>query len=380
MLKLEHDSAARGRTDAGRSAGAAGVGLVHDYLLVLRGAERTFAAIAELWPQAPVYTLAYDDAAMRGRFAGRTVQTSPLQRLGVRQSNFRRFLPVFPYLAERLPVDRHDLIVSSSSAFAHGVRAAPGAVHVCYCHSPFRYAWHERERALAEVRPYLRPVLGRVLTRIQDWDRRAAQRVTHYIANSEITRERLMRFYGREARVVHPPVDVDRFSPAEPEDFLLVVAELVPHKSVDVALEAARRARIPIKIVGTGPDLPRLQALYGSYAEFLGRVPDRDLAALYARALAVVIPNVEEFGIVAVEAQAAGRPVVAADGGGARETVVEGVSGVFVRPGDADELAQAIRSTDFRRFPSDRIAALAARFSAAAFRQRFSAEVTRLVP
>jgi len=354
------------------------IGLAHDYLLVLRGAERTFATMADCWPGAPIYTLLYDPPGTFARFEDHPVFTSPVQRLGIRQRGFRRLLPLFPRAAERLPVQDHELIISSSSAFAHGVRPRQDAQHVCYCHSPFRYAWHERERALEEAPRIARPLLGAVLNRVRDWDLEAAQRATHYIANSRITQQRIAEFWGRDSVVVHPPVEVDRFSIGEPQDFLLVVMELVRHKRVDFALEAARRAGRPIKVVGTGPDRERLERLHGDHAEFLGRVDDEPLAGLYSSALALVVPNVEEFGIAAVEAQAAGRPVVAVNAGGVRETLIDGETGILVPVDDHDALAEALSQTNFTRFSPQRIHAHALGFSADAFKHRLTSEVERL--
>jgi glycosyltransferase involved in cell wall biosynthesis len=354
------------------------VGLVHDYLLVMRGAERTFSEMAECWPGAPVYTLLYDEGGTGARFSSRTVRTSYLQLTRASQRNFRHLLAFFPRAARALPIQEHDTIVSSSSAFAHMVRRRSDAVHVCYCHSPFRYAWFERERALAETPRPLRPAVRRALDAHRGHDLRAAAEVTHYITNSALSRRRIQDFWNRDASVIHPPVDVDRFRTADPEDYLLVVTELVPHKRVDVALEAARRAGWPVRVVGTGPQLGELRRRYGSTARFLGRVPDAELAELYARAAALVLPNVEEFGIAAVEAQAAGRPVVAAAAGGALETVVDGQTGVLVTPGDVDAMAEALRETDFGRFEPARLTHHAARFSAASFKQRLRLEVERL--
>lgn len=355
------------------------VGLVHDYLLVMRGAERTFAELATCWPDAPIYTLLYDAVGTDNRFADRSVHASYVQRIGSRQHNFRRLAPVFPHAIQRLPVSDHDLVISSSSAFAHGVRAGDDAQHVCYCHSPFRYAWHEQSET-ANAAPRLgRPIIRRGLARFRRWDYRAAQRVDHYIANSEITRERLQEYYGRDAcAVIHPPVDVGRFYIGEPRGYLLVVGELVSHKRVEVALEAARRAGRHIKVVGSGPDAERLHAVYGDSAEFLGRVSDAELAQLYAGALALVMPNVEEFGIAAVEAQAAGRPVVAADAGGARETVIDGETGVLVPPGDVAALSEAMREVEFSRFHPRRIQRHAAQFSVEAFKSRLSEAVAQI--
>jgi glycosyltransferase involved in cell wall biosynthesis len=347
-----------------------GVGLVHDYLLVLRGAERTFAAMADCFPRAPIHTTLYSARGTQGRFAGHPVHTSNLQHLGIRQRGFRALLPFFPTAVERLAVQDHDVVISSSSAFAHGVRPRQGAAHVCFCHSPFRYVWHERELALTEAPPTLRPMLTRTLDRIRAWDVEAAGRVTVYLAGSELVRRRIGDYYGRESAVLHPPVETRRFTPAEPEDFFLTVGEVVRHKRVDVAIEAARRAGRRIKVVGTGPELPRLRARHGDHVEFLGRLSDEELADLMPRAQALVVANVEEFGIAAVEAQAAGRPVLAVDAGGVRETVIDGVTGVRVPTGTVDEFAQAMRDVPFGAFDRDAIVRNAARFDVTRFRAR----------
>jgi glycosyltransferase involved in cell wall biosynthesis len=343
--------------------------LVHDYLLVMRGAERTFAALSDAWPDAPVFTLLYDEAGTERRFADRTVTSSPLQRLPVRQRNFRALLPVFPMTARRLDLSGFECVLSSSSAFAHGVRTPAGARHICYCHSPFRYAWHERAGALSELSPPLRPALRLVLRRQRQFDRRAARAVDLYLANGRLTQERIRRFWGRDAEVVHPPVDVERFELGEPADHVLFVGELVRHKRPEVAIEAAAAAGRRIKVVGAGPELASLRRRYGREAEFLGRVGDEALRELYAEAAALVVPNVEEFGIAAVEAQAAGRPVVAVDAGGARETVVPGRTGLLVPNGDTGALARALRA-DFGRFDPRDIRAHAQGFSRSVFQLR----------
>lgn len=361
------------------SATAPSIGLVHDYLLVMRGAERTFAEMAACWPGAPIYTLLYDRAAMGWAFVGHPVTTSLLQRLRVKQGSFRYLLPLFPRAVERLPVSGFDVIVSSSSAFAQGVRPGPDAIHVCYCHSPFRYVWFERERALSECPAPLRPALRRVLDRTAAWDQEASARVTHYIANSKITQERIERIYGRESTIIHPPVAVDRFARGEPEDFVLFVGQIVRHKRVEVAIEAALLAGRPIRIVGDGPDRAELEERFsGQPVEFLGAIGDEGLASLYSRCLALVVANVEEFGIAAVEAQAAGRPVVAVARGGVTETVLDGKSGILVEGERAADLAEALRSEDLLRFDPAVIQANAARFSSEAFRRKLTETVAEL--
>jgi glycosyltransferase involved in cell wall biosynthesis len=214
-----------------------------------------------------------------------------------------------------------------------------------------------------------------MLARIRAWDVKAAGRVTNYISNSELTRTRIQEFWDRDSVVIHHPVEVDRFEVGVPEDYFLLVGEVVGHKQPELALDAARRAGVRIKVVGEGPERQRLQAQFGDTAEFLGRVDDAGLAGLMASARALIVPNVEEFGIAAVEAQAAGRPVVAAAAGGVLETVIDGETGVLFPPGDGDALAEVLANVDFESFEPDRISAHAQQFSVTAFRSRFASEV-----
>jgi glycosyltransferase involved in cell wall biosynthesis len=350
-------------------AAMARVTLVHDYLLVMRGAERTFAAMAEIWPDAPIATLLYDRDGTERRFSDHSITTSWLQRAGLKQRNFRNALPLFQTAVSGLDIGETECVVSSSSAFAHGVARPAGAMHVCYCHTPFRYAWHERGASFAEVPRLLRPALDLLLRRHRNFDRRSAAQVDRFVANGRLTQARIKRFWGREATVLHPPVDVERFVPGEPEDYVLFVGELVRHKRPDVAIEAAAAAGRPIKLVGAGPELRRLKHRYGRQARFLGRVDEDTLARLYASASALVVPGVEEFGIAAVEAQAAGRPVVAVDAGGAQETVVAGRTGLLVSNGGPSALARALRE-DLTRFDPTDIRQHAQRFGRAAFQWR----------
>jgi len=352
------------------------ISLVHDYLLVMRGAERTFAAIADIYAQAPIFTLLYDEEGTSGRFAGHTVVTSPLQRLGARQSNFRRLLPLYPSAMGRLRLPPSEIVLSSSSAFAHGVRAPEGALHLCYCYTPFRYAWYEQDRALAETPPLLRVALRSQLRRIRRWDLAASRRVDAYFAISELSRKRIKRYYGREATVIYPPVETDRFVPGEPGDSLLIVSEIVRHKRLQIALEAARLAHAPIRVVGSGPEHDALRSAYPE-AEFLGRASDEELADLYAGARAVIVPSMEEFGITAVEAQAAGRPVIAAAAGGAMETVIDGETGILARLDDVNSFRQAIEDVDKLDFDPIRAVQNARRFSVSIFQQHLSEEVSR---
>jgi glycosyltransferase involved in cell wall biosynthesis len=354
------------------------VSLVHDYLLIMRGAERAFAAISDLYPGAPVFTLLYDEPGTNQRFAGHPVITSPLQRLGARQSNFRRLLPLYPSAVGRLRLPPSELVLSSSSAFAHGVRAPEGAIHLCYCYTPFRYAWYEQDRAVTETPPLLRPALRSQLRRIRRWDLAASRRVDAYFAISQLSRERIKRYYGRDATIIHPPVETARFAPGQPGDSLLIVSEIVRHKRLHVALEAARRAHASIRVVGSGPDHAALSEAYPE-VEFLGRASDAELAELYASARAVIIPSMEEFGITAVETQASGRPVIAAAAGGALETVLDGETGILANLDDVDSFQGAIEGIDDLAFDPARAVENADRFSVEAFKRRFSEEITRVL-
>jgi glycosyltransferase involved in cell wall biosynthesis len=356
--------------------------IAHDYLLVMRGAERTFADMAAIWPQSPIYTLLHDAAGTDGEFAGRRLTTSRLQHLRPSQKSFRRMLPLFPLAVRDLAPKDVPALVTSSSAFAHGIRAPEGVPHVCYCHSPFRYVWHERETALKEVPRLARPAMRQLLGTLRQWDERASAGVTHYVANSAITQQRIGDFYGRDSTIVHPPVDVARFDwlpEVQPEDWFLTVGEVTRHKRVHITLEAARRAGRQVRVVGTGPDLDRLRREYAGSAEFLGRVGDAELDDLFARTRALVMANVEEFGIAAVEAQAAGRPVLAADAGGARETVVDGVTGYRVPVDDVDALAAAMHDADLDELDPEEIRANAQRFSRETFRDRLGRVVDAAV-
>jgi glycosyltransferase involved in cell wall biosynthesis len=277
---------------------------------------------------------------------------------------------LLPLAAERLPLDAAGVVISSSSAFAHGVRPPRGAVHISYCHSPFRYVWHERRRTELSVPVAARPAMSAALGAVRRWDQRASRRVTAYIANSDLTRERIGDYYGRDAAVVHPPVDVDRFAGAPaPEDYFLVVGEVTGHKNTEVALAAGRRAGVKITVVGDGPDLPSLRRCFPG-VRFLGRVDDRRLMQLYAGCRALIVPAIEEFGITMVEAHASGRPVIAADRGGAREIVADDATGALFAPGDVDGLAAALREIDWEAFDVDRLRANAARFSHTEFRRK----------
>src|SRR3954453_14566178 len=234
------------------------VALVHDFLVDFRGAERVFLAMCDIWPEADVLTAVYDEQGTEGRFAHRNVQTSFLNRLHPTARNFRALLPLYPSAIESLDLDGYDVVVSSSSAWAHAVICDEDSVHVSYCHNPFRYAWNDRDQTLARRDPLTRAALRAVFRRWRQWDWIAAQRVDRYVTNSQLTQGRIRAYFGREARLLSPPIDTGRFAPGEVGSHYLVLSELMPHKRIDLAVQAFTRLGLPLVVVGDGPDARRL--------------------------------------------------------------------------------------------------------------------------
>jgi glycosyltransferase involved in cell wall biosynthesis len=355
------------------------VALIHDFLLDLRGAERVFAAICDAWPEADVFTAVYDEAGTEGRFADRAIHTSFLQKLRPTSRTFRPLLPFYPHAVESFDLRGYDTVISSSSAWAHGVLVDPGAVHVCYCHNPFRYAWTEREATLRARGPLVRPALRFLLSRWRQWDWIAAQRVDRYVSNSQTTAERVRRYLGRDSTVLHPPVEIDRFAPGRVGAHYAVLAELMAHKRIDIAVEAFTRLGLPLIVIGDGPEGRRLRKLAGPTVTFTGRIPDEQVAKVLASSQALVVTAVEEFGIAAVEALAAGRPVIALGEGGVRESVQPGVTGAFYERNDPAALAETVLSFDTLAVDAAACRAAAERFSVPRFQQRLAAIVADAV-
>ncbi len=328
-----------------------------------------------MWPKADIFTPVYDERGTDGRFAGRTIHTSFLQRLHPSVRNFRAFLPFYPAAIESFDVSDYDLVVSSSSAWAHATLCGERSVHVSYCHNPFRYAWNDRDRTLATRRnPLTRAFLRGAFRRWRQWDWIAAQRTDRYIANSRITQARIRAYFGRESRVVYPPVETARFSPGPVGNHYVIVSELMPHKQIDVAIAAFNQLRRPLIVVGDGPAARALRRMAGPTIQFAGRLLDGAVAEVLQRARALVVTSTEEFGIAAVESQAAGRPVIARRGGGSLETVIDGVTGCFWSGGPA-ELAAAVLRFDDAAVDPEACTDNAARFAPEAFRNGVLEEV-----
>ena len=311
-----------------------------------------FLELCRMWPEADVYTAVYDEQGTEGRFAGRNIHTSFLQRLRPSARTFRVLFPLYPAAIESFDFSGYDLVVSSSSAWAHAVLCDERTVHVSYCHNPSAMPGTiARPRWPAGAIPVTRAFLAGAFRRWRQWDRVAAARTDRYIANSRVTQERIRSYFGRESQVVYPPVDTDRFSPGPVGDHYVLVSELMPHKQIDVAVAAFNRLRLPLIVVGDGPAGRALRRQAGPTVSFTGRVPDVTVAEIVSGARALVMTSVEEFGIAAVESQAAGRPVIARRGGGALETVIDGVTGCFWSGARRSWPARCSPSTTARSIP-----------------------------
>jgi glycosyltransferase involved in cell wall biosynthesis len=361
-----------------RMAGAPKVALVHDWLTGMRGGERVLEAICEVFPAAPLFTLIHVPGSVSPRLEARQPRASVLNRLPGVARYYRFCLPVFPFAIEQFDLDEFDLVISTSHCAAKAIVRPGRARHLCYCHTPMRYVWDQwpvyfgRDRVGAVAHRALRPVLAGLAR----WDRTTAARVDRFVANSHYVAERIRRYYNRASSVVYPPVDTAFFRPgdAESDRYFLMVTALSPYKRIDLALDAARQVGVPLKIVGFGPERGRLERQAGPGVEFLGHQSDAEVRELYRRAAGVLQTSEEDFGIVPVEAQACGRPVVALARGGAIESVVDGVTGVLVADQTAQAFADGISRAMATRFDADLIRSHALRFS----RERFAAEFSAL--
>jgi glycosyltransferase involved in cell wall biosynthesis len=350
------------------------VALVHDWLTGMRGGEKPLELLATKYPDARLFTLVHVPGRVSPPIERLSPQTSLIQRLPWSSRLYREYLPLFPMAIEWLDLDGYDLVISTSHCAAKAV-IAPGARHLCYCFTPMRYAWDQFDAYFGPER--LGSVASRAasaaMRRLARWDRDTAGRVNRYVAISRHVASRIRRYYNRDAAVVYPPVDIDFFQPrgGAPDLYALIVSALVPYKRIDLAIGAARVAGVHLKIAGDGPDRERLTALAGNAVEWLGAQSNEELRELYQRAAAVLLPGQEDFGLVPVEAQACGRPVVALARGGALETVVPDVTGVLVTDPAAEAFADGIRRCLSAPFDPAVIRRHAEQFS----RERFSDEI-----
>ena len=357
--------------------------LAHHWLVGMRGGEKVLEQICQVLPGAPIYTLVADPAKLSSLLQGHPIHPSWLQRLPGGAQNYKKLLPLFPAAISSLKVEPPvDFVVSSDASVIKGLSVPPGVPHICYCHSPPRYLWDlQKDYAeSAETGGALgRAVFKRVVPYVREFDRQAAARVTHFIANSEFVRQRIRDSYGRESEVIHPPVALNEFTVAgeKPDDFHLVVSQLVPYKRVDIAVEAFNRLGRKLIVIGEGSERARLEKMAGPTITFLGSQQQPVLSDHYRRCRALIFPGVEDFGITPLEAQASGRPVVAFRMGGALETVRDGISGLFFDVQTAESLVDAVQRLDGIEIDPNECRRNVERFSPEKFREQFTAFLAR---
>jgi len=345
------------------------IALVHDYFVQLGGAERVAEAMHDSFPSAPMYTTVALPQSLPPHLRAADIRTSLLQRLPAMERRFRHYFMLYPFAVEHFDLSEYDLIFSSSSGYAKGVHRRRNAIHVCYCHTPMRWVWRYDDYVAREgFGNVARAALPFLLWGLRKWDLRAARQPNYYIANSRLVADRIKKIYGREAFVIPPPIDVNRFQMSvEIDDYYLVLSRLMPYKRIDLAIKACKRLNRRLVIIGDGPDRARLQSLADDRIDFLGRQPDSIVNYYAARCRALLFPGEEDFGMAPLEANAAGRPVIAYRGGGAVETIEEGTTGVFFDRPDSLALATAIEKFESMRWDQQTLRRHAEKFDQTVF-------------
>ena len=354
--------------------------LVHEYLNQFGGAERVLRLLSDRWPDAPVYTMLYERDATGGIFDGTTVRTSFLQHAPGSIRWHHAYSALMPMAVERFDLTRFSTVLSVSASFAKGIITGPDTSHISYCLTPPRFLWDDSQRFVRRfgLPSVLRPFSPLLLTYLRVWDRQAADRVDRFIAISRYVRDRIRKYYDRDASVIYPPVSISMFRPVAPEEvepYFLAVGRLVSYKRFDLVIRAAERLGFPLRIVGTGIEERRLRRMAGPAVTFLGQVSDAELSELYAKARAVIFPQEEDFGIVPLEAMASGRPVIAFARGGAAETVVDGSTGIFFDEQSPESLCGALERFDGLTFDASVCRRRAEAFDA----PRFITEMERAI-
>ncbi len=345
------------------------IALVHDYFVQMGGAERVAEAMHDSFPSAPMYTTVALKKGLPGGLRTADIRTSPMQHLPSLERRFRHYFMLYPFAVENFDLSEYDLIFSSSSGYAKGVRRRRNAIHVCYCHTPMRWVWRYDDYVAREgFGGTVRAALPSLLWGLRKWDLRASRQPNYYIANSRLVARRIKKIYGREAFVIPPPIDVQRFEMAnEVGDYYLVLSRLMSYKRIDLAIDACKRANRRLIVIGDGPDRARLEKLADDRIEFLGRQPDAIVNYYAARCRALLFPGEEDFGMVPLEVNAAGRPVIAYRAGGAIETVVEGVTGVFFDQQSSLSLAEAIEQFEGLKWRQENLRHHAEKFDRTVF-------------
>ncbi len=354
--------------------------LVHDWLNQIGGAEDVLQHLVGYFPGAPVHTSMYAPGLMPPEYRAWDIRSTWMDRLPGIHTHHQRYLPLYPLAFDRLDLSGYDVILSNKSGFCHGVHTGPETLHVCYCLTPTRYIWDLDGYLARENFGQATRLAAQTVARLyRRWDYAAAQHVDHFVAISTEIRDRIRRYYHRESSLIYPPVEVaERFTPSPTvDDYFLIVSRLIPYKRIDLAVEACTRLGLPLLVAGKGRDRERLEALAGPTVQFLGFVPDADLPDLFARCRAFIFPGLEDFGIAPVQAQAAGRPVIAYKGGGALDTVIPGKTGAFFDRPSVEAVCAVLSTFDAAAYDPAAIRAHAMQFDSGVFRQQITETVER---
>ncbi|MEX3618266.1 glycosyltransferase [Paenibacillus glucanolyticus] len=358
------------------------VAIVHDYLNQMGGAERVVAVLHKMFPEAPIYTTIVDRDKLLSELEDADIRTTWMQRIPGILSKFKLFFWLYPFAVRSMNVKDYDLILSSSSAYAKGVRKGSRSIHVCYCHTPMRFAWNfESYMESVQVPGFIKRIAKWFTYPLQGWDKNNSRQVDYLIANSSIVKQRIKQWYAMNASIIFPPVEISRFSIDEekPEDYLLVVSRLVSYKKIDLAVEACTRLGKKLFVIGDGPDRQRLEHLAGDTVTFLGRKSDEEVVRYMQHCQALIFPGIEDFGITPLEVNACGRPIIAYHGGGALDTIIAEKTGLFFDEQSVDSLSAAIRRLDQYDWNTEWIRQHAEKFSEEVFMKRLQSSIDGLV-
>ena len=358
------------------------IALVHDYLVQYGGAERVLECFTELFPYAPIYTLVYDQEAMHGKFADKKIETSFIQRLPFAKKRHRIFPEFMPMAIEQFNFSDYDIVLSDSSSYAKGIVTGPKTLHICYMHTPMRYAWDDCQKYTSDFYfpRFVKKLIPFVMNYIRMWDRVSIERVDKIVTNSNFVAKRINKYYRKDATVIHPPVNVADFHISHNKgNYFLMVGRLLAYKRHDIAIEAFNKLGLPLKIIGRGPEMKRLKRLAKPNIEFLGRVPDEKLADYYANCQAFIFPQEEDFGIVAIEAMASGKPVIAFRGGDIIEHMEEEKMGIFFNNQSAEDIIAAVGKFSLKSFNPEYIRSKSLKFDKEIFKSKIKDYIERAV-
>jgi glycosyltransferase involved in cell wall biosynthesis len=356
------------------------IAVVHDYFTQLGGAEEVASQLFTMLPGADLFAAVALQECMPAALQNVPVHTSWMQYLPRIKELYRQYFLIYPLGVQSLDLSPYDLVVSSSSGYGKGVRARRDAVHVCYCHTPMRWAWNFSQYSARETMGSVqRALLSCLVHGLRYWDISASREPDHFIANSKTVADRILKAYGRHAEVIHPPINTRRFSPSdEQEDYYLILSRLVSYKRIDLAVQACNALGRKLLVIGDGPDRARLEALAGPTITFAGRLPDHQVEHFAARCRALIFPGEEDFGMVPLEIAAAGRPTIAFHAGGATETVIEGSTGVFFRETIPESLVAAMQAFETMQWSPGVLRHHAESFGIDAFQSRFRSFLSRV--